>query len=68
MSDVEPSDDPRACSREGCTSRLPPGTEIPEGWTIARVEKFKRDTVEVYHLYICPSCVLTATEKQGQLF
>lgn len=62
------ADEDRKCSREGCQSKLPPGTEIPEGWTVARVEEYARDQVRVYYVYVCPNDFLTASEKQGLLF
>lgn len=61
-------EEPRSCSRDGCESKLPSGTEIPPGWTICRVEAYGVEKVTVYYLYICNGCVLSADKKQGQLF
>lgn len=58
----------RSCSREGCESKLPAGTEIPPGWTVGRMENYSVERVTVYYVYICPGCVLSADKKQGQLF
>lgn len=58
----------KKCSRVDCLSKLPAGTQIPEGWTVGRMETYGRETVEVFYVYICPNCVLDAHGKQGQLF
>ena len=62
------ADESKSCSREGCESTLPAGTEIPPGWTVGRMETYGVEKVTVYYLYICPRCVLSADKKQGQLF
>jgi hypothetical protein len=68
MSDDEatPSDE-RACSHEGCETLFPKG-KLPEGWTVARVEFFMKTKVVVSYYYLCPSHILTSTEKQVGLF
>lgn len=59
----------RRCSREGCTSELPAdGEKIPDGWTVARLEEYKKKTISTYYLYLCPNEKLTASPKQTTLF
>jgi hypothetical protein len=62
-------EEPHRCSREDCkTPPLPPGTSIPPGWSVARVEEFKKNKVAVYYIYACPCCVFGVAEKQESLF
>jgi len=55
------------CSGE-CGAKLPAGTDIPKGWTVARIEKFGETKVIVFYLYVCPSCTINVTKKQKALF
>jgi hypothetical protein len=58
------------CSHVGCLARLPGsyrGTEIPPGWTVARIEEHTVTTVNLYYIYLCPRHKLTSTERQTSL-
>jgi hypothetical protein len=47
---------------------MPEGETMPEGWTVARVEKYSKTEVSYYYLYLCPKHKIVTTEKQMELF
>lgn len=59
---------PHRCSHDDCEEALPSGTQIPEGWTVARVEEFGKHNVRCYYVYLCPGHILTTATKQTSLF
>jgi len=56
------------CSHDDCENVMPPGHEIPPGWTHAVIEKHGRSSISVCHAYTCPNHVLTTAAAQGGLF
>lgn len=59
----------QGCSHEGCDEALPEDeSKIPAGWTVARVEEYKVQTISRYFVYLCPRHTLVTTEKQASLF
>jgi len=58
-----------ACSHEGCEEALPEDeSKIPPGWTVARVEEYKVQTISLYFIYLCPKHTLATVGKQVSLF
>lgn len=56
------------CGHEPCENKLPAGTKIPPGWTLAIVEEYKKESIVTYHLCLCPAHTLTTVAKQTTLF
>lgn len=62
------SNERHICSHDECPEEMPSGTKIPEGWTVAIVEEYKKTSVVVYNLHLCPNHKLNSVPKQTTLF
>lgn len=56
------------CSHPKCEAKMPEGETMPEGWMVARIEKYSKTEVSYYYLYLCPKHKIITTERQTELF
>lgn len=58
--------DDTPCSHKGCDQSY--ATDVPAGWTVARVEEYYKDHVKSHYVYLCPKHKLVTAPKQASLF
>jgi len=56
------------CSHKECDARMNAGTVIPIGWTVCMVEKYSKNSVSFFYLYMCPRHTVSTVENQTSLF